>query len=81
MVGLIGNLNDYGHLRNFHATGLFWYSLKTSENQSFSDVSREYWKRPVAWNGLTTFPLAVSTPEGKLYQSKTKYLLRNYLIE
>ena len=30
---------------------------------------------------LTTFPLAVSAPEGKLYQPKTKYLFRNYLIE
>ena len=36
----------------FHATDLFWYSLKTSENIWFSDVFREYQKRSVAWNGL-----------------------------
>ena len=30
---------------------------------------------------LTTVPLTVSTPERKLYQPKTKYLFRNYLIE
>ena len=36
----------------FQATGLFWYPLKTSENQRFSDVFRGFRKRPVAWNGL-----------------------------
>ena len=36
----------------FHATGLFIYPLKTSENQRFSDVFRGYRKRPVAWNEL-----------------------------
>ena len=36
----------------FHATGLFLYTLKTSENQMFTDVFRGYRKRPVAWNGL-----------------------------
>ena len=36
----------------FHATDLFWYPLKTSENQRFSDVFRGYQKRSVAWNGL-----------------------------
>ena len=36
----------------FHTTGLFRYPLKTSENQSFSDVFRDYPKRPVAWNKL-----------------------------
>ena len=55
-------------LNPFHATGLFWYPLKTpflyplktSENQRFSDVCRGnrkdmfkvYRKWPVAWNGL-----------------------------
>ena len=37
----------------FHATDLFWYSLKTSENFWFADVFRGYQKRSVAWNGLT----------------------------
>ena len=37
----------------FHATDLFWYLLKTSENQRFPDVFRGYQRRPVAWNGLT----------------------------
>ena len=36
-------------LNTFHATGLFLYPLKTSENQRFSDVSREYRKRPVTY--------------------------------
>ena len=32
----------------FHATGLFLYPLKTSENFCFSDVFKEHRKRPVA---------------------------------
>ena len=32
----------------FHATNLFLYPLKTSENLRFSDVFRGYRKRPVA---------------------------------
>ena len=34
-------------------TDLFWYTLKTLENQRFSDVFRGYQKRSKAWNGLT----------------------------
>ena len=42
-------LSAAGFLFNpFHATGLFLYPLKTSENQRFSDVFRGYRKRPVA---------------------------------
>ena len=36
----------------FHATDLFWYALKTLENQGFSDVFRGYQKRSVSWNWL-----------------------------
>ena len=36
----------------FHATDLFWYPLKTSENLWFSAVFRGYQKRLVARNGL-----------------------------
>ena len=36
----------------FHATDLFWYPLKTSENHRFSDAFRGYQKRSVAGNGL-----------------------------
>ena len=36
----------------FHAADLFWYPLKASENQRFSDVFRGYQKRSVARNGL-----------------------------
>ena len=44
----------------FHATDLFWYLLKTSENQRFSDIFRRYQKRSVVWNGLTVFqPLRI----------------------
>ena len=39
------------------ATGLFLYTLKTSENQRFSDVFRDYRKRPVARNGLNDIKL------------------------
>ena len=38
----------------FHATDLFWYPLKTSENFWFFDVFRGYQKRSVAWNGICT---------------------------
>ena len=37
----------------FHATDLFIYPLKTSENLWFSDVFRGNIKRPVAWYGLS----------------------------
>ena len=40
-------------LNPFHATDLFWYPLKISENQRFSDVFRGYQKTSVAWNELT----------------------------
>ena len=40
-------------LNPFHATDLFLYPLKSSENQTFSDDFRGYRKKPVAWNGLT----------------------------
>ena len=39
----------------FHATDLFWYPLKISENQRFSDVFRGYQKRSVTWNGLMNY--------------------------
>ena len=35
-----------------HDTGFFLYPWKTSESPWFSDVLREYRKRPVEWNGL-----------------------------
>ena len=37
-----------GIIYPFHATGLFLYPLKTSENLWLSDVFRGYRKRPVA---------------------------------
>ena len=36
----------------FHASGLFLYFLKTSENQRISDVARGFRKRPMALSGL-----------------------------
>ena len=36
----------------FHATDLFWYLLKASENLWFSDVFRGYQNKSVVWNGL-----------------------------
>ena len=41
----------------FHATGLFLYHPKTSENLWFSDFFRGYTKRPVAGNGLIRNPV------------------------
>ena len=49
---------DFSHdiyievINPFHATDLFWYPLKTSENLRFSDVFRGYQKRSVAWNKI-----------------------------
>ena len=37
----------------YHVSGLFLYSLKTSENYRFSEVFREYRKRPVICNELS----------------------------
>ena len=39
-------------IKPFHATDLFWYPLKTSENLWFTGVFRDYQKRSVTWNGL-----------------------------
>ena len=45
-------------VKQFLATGLFLYPLKTSDNQRFPYVLRGYWKRSVAWNGLNNdFPM------------------------
>ena len=41
----------------FHATDLFLYSLKTSENWRFSDVFKGYRNKTIARNGLTTLTL------------------------
>ena len=54
----------------FHATDLFWYPLKTSENLCFSDVFRGYQKRSVAWNGLRYY--------GNFKISEQIYFLRSY---
>ena len=46
---------DHKNLANiipFHASGLFIYPLKTSGNQRFADIFREYRKVPVAQNRL-----------------------------
>ena len=48
---------EYKLFDPFHATYLFWYPLKKSENLWFSDVSRGYQKISVAWNGLIRLKL------------------------
>ena len=54
-------------------------TIKTPERTLFV---REYPEKHEAFKyPLTTVPITASTPEGKLYQRKTKYLFRNYLIE
>ena len=40
-----------------------------------------YPEKHEAFDPLTTFPLAISTTEGKLYQPKTKYYFINCFIE
>ena len=39
-------------INTFHATGLFYTSLKASDNLCFPDIFRGYRKRPVEWDGL-----------------------------
>ena len=46
----------------FHATGLFRYPLKASENLWFFHVFRGYRRRLVAWNGLIKNVLSFSPP-------------------
>ena len=54
LIVIHGFLKWNSYLNPFHTTDLFLYHLKTSENQSFSDVFRGYKKRSVAWNGFTS---------------------------
>ena len=49
-----------------YVIGLFLYSLKTSENQRFSDVFRWYRKRPVAWNRLIKYLEQLKVMHAKL---------------
>ena len=51
-ITIDSNLAFENHIKPFHATGLFLYLLKTSENQRFSDIFRRYRKSPVARNRL-----------------------------
>ena len=46
-------------LNPFHATDLFWYPLKTSETQRFSDVFRGYQKSSVTWNGVNCISIVL----------------------
>ena len=68
-------------LNSFHATDLFWYPLKTSENQKFSDVFRGYQNRSVAWNELKYWFLQICKNMETQYGQPTvwdkdKFLLR-----
>ena len=60
-------------INQFYATDLFWYPLKTSENQGFSDVFRGYQKRLVTWNELKE--------KQNLIKRGIFYLLRSYLVK
>ena len=57
----------------FYATDLFWYPLKTLENQRFSDVFWGYQKISEAWNELTE--------KQNLIKRWIFYLLRSYLVK
>ena len=39
----------------FNANDFFLYLMQTWESLLFSDISKEYRKRPTAWNGLRKF--------------------------
>ena len=52
MLKCIDKGKKYLDINPFHATDLFWYPLKTSENQRFSDIFRGYQKRSVVLNRL-----------------------------
>ena len=54
-VGKVESTAASNHRVNlFHASGLYPYPLKISENWRFCDVFSGYRKRPVAWNRLKT---------------------------
>ena len=55
----------------FHATGLFRYLLKTSENHWFSDVFKGYRKRPVVWNGLKSCQISMMALFINYFHQKT----------
>ena len=61
------NFSNDTFINLFHATGLFLYPLKTSENQRFLDIFRGYRKRPVTWNGLK-----IDLPEKVVYECSEK---------
>ena len=42
------------NVKPFHATGLFWNPLKTSENQRFSWTFSGCIERAVTWDGLNS---------------------------
>ena len=47
-----------GHINPFHATGIFPYPLKTSENLWFYEAFKGVQKEPVVWNeSMWTFAL------------------------
>ena len=58
MIKFASGLNKFANIfterdsNPFHDFGLFLYPLKVPENQSFSNVFREYRKRLVALYGL-----------------------------
>ena len=54
-------------INSFHATVLFLYPLKISENFWFSDVFRGYRKRPVAWNRLTWIKWPDKNPDSWIF--------------
>ena len=77
LVGIPSNLVFSIH--PFHATDLFCYPLKTSENLWFYNVFREYWKRSVAWNGLRTGVGGGSLLNGQNLLSVMKVICRCFL--
>ena len=48
----VHQMPDTEYVNPFHATDLFLYLLKTSENQRFSDIFKEWRRRPVTPNVL-----------------------------
>ena len=78
------NFRQYTFINPFHATGLFWYPLKTSENLWFSDVFRGYRKRPVARNGLKTWSfraLFLNISKDMLCKSKWELCFNKEIVD
>ena len=69
---------NYCGVNPFHATDLFRWPLKTSENQRFSDVFRGYQKWSVVWNGLITIETTLNLKKPVLFTCNAFHIGTKY---